>query len=592
MRWTDDRWSAMPKAPAAAFAAASASPCPIAAISQPSSGLPSIRTPYVLTPTYVRTPSHACASRKRQARRRRTRPADVPTGRMLRRVGTINVSAIYWSPSPATASRHPEVVRQPTSRAMRTDPLAYLGQELESLKEQKLYRQLRILEDEQKAHTTVDHKSVVNLSSNNYLGLTTHPKLRERALEGDRGLRRRHRIGADDRRHHGNPHGARTPARRLQEGREGRRVPERVHGQRRHRLGDPDERRRRHLRRAEPREHHRRLPAEPRDDQGLPAQGRRRGAPDHQGAAGGRSASCSSPTASSAWTATSARCRRLCELAEETGCIMMVDDAHASGVFGKNGRGTIDHFGMHGRVDVQVGHAVEGDRRPRRLRRRQRQPDRLPLSPRAAVPVLDLPSAVGRAGLHGRAGRSDGGAGNHRTVVGRILVSSKRGCTGSGSTPALSESPITPVIAGEGAKAMMLSDKLFERGVFAQGIAFPTVARDKARVRTIVTATHTREDLQYRARRVRGGRPGDRPDLTCRHGPSSRIGVRTALVRCVDARHRARRHRRGSAAAVHARHARRVPVLLARARRGSAGARAVVARGRCCASARSSSRSR
>jgi glycine C-acetyltransferase len=61
----------------------------------------------------------------------------------------------------------------------------------------------------------------------------------------------------------------------------------------------------------------------------------------------------------------------------------------------------------------------------------------------------------------------------------------------------VSESPITPVIVGEGAKAMLLSDKLFERGVFAQGIAYPTVARDKARVRTIVTATHTRDQLQF-----------------------------------------------------------------------------------------------
>src|SRR6476659_5736096 len=65
---------------------------------------------------------------------------------------------------------------------MRNDPLAYLGTELDSLREQKLFRQLRILDDEQKAHTTVDHKSVVNLSSNNYLGLTTHPRLRAAAL--------------------------------------------------------------------------------------------------------------------------------------------------------------------------------------------------------------------------------------------------------------------------------------------------------------------------------------------------------------------------------------------------------------------------
>src|ERR1043166_1782399 len=66
---------------------------------------------------------------------------------------------------------------------MRTDPLAFLGTELDSLKAQKLYRHLRVLGDEQKAHTTVDGKSVVNLSSNNYLGLTTHPRLREAALK-------------------------------------------------------------------------------------------------------------------------------------------------------------------------------------------------------------------------------------------------------------------------------------------------------------------------------------------------------------------------------------------------------------------------
>ena len=61
----------------------------------------------------------------------------------------------------------------------------------------------------------------------------------------------------------------------------------------------------------------------------------------------------------------------------------------------------------------------------------------------------------------------------------------------------MSESPITPVIVGEAALATKLSDELFERGVFAQAISFPTVARDRARVRTIVTATHTRDDLQF-----------------------------------------------------------------------------------------------
>ena len=66
---------------------------------------------------------------------------------------------------------------------MRPDPLSFLTTELETLKAQGLYRHLRVLSDEQKAKTTVDDRQVVNLSSNNYLGLTTHPKLRERALE-------------------------------------------------------------------------------------------------------------------------------------------------------------------------------------------------------------------------------------------------------------------------------------------------------------------------------------------------------------------------------------------------------------------------
>ena len=73
----------------------------------------------------------------------------------------------------------------------------------------------------------------------------------------------------------------------------------------------------------------------------------------------------------------------------------------------------------------------------------------------------------------------------------------KSGLQTIGFNTGLSESPITPVIVGDGALAMRLSDRLFEKGVFAQGIAFPTVARDKGRVRTIVTATHTREELQF-----------------------------------------------------------------------------------------------
>ena len=180
-----------------------------------------------------------------------------------------------------------------------------------------------------------------------------------------------------------------------------------------------DERGRRHLGRVEPRQHHRRLPAEPRRRS---RSSRTRTSTPRAGSSRScrrPSASCSSPTASSAWTATSGRCPALCELAEETGCIMMVDDAHASGVFGKNGRGTVDHFGMHGRVDIQVGTLSKAIGALGGYVAGNAEPDRLPLSPGASVPVLDLASAGRRRGLHGRAGRPDGGAGNHRTVVGQ-----------------------------------------------------------------------------------------------------------------------------------------------------------------------------
>jgi glycine C-acetyltransferase len=175
---------------------------------------------------------------------------------------------------------------------------------------------------------------------------------------------------------------------------------------------------------------------------------------------------------------------------------MMVDDAHASGVFGSNGRGTIDHFGMHGRVDVQVGTLskaigalggyVAGSRalieflyhRARPFLFSTSHPPAVAAACLAAIDVLlEEPQIIDRLWENTRF--------------------FKKGLVELGFDTGISESPITPVIVGDGALAMTLSDRLFADGVFAQGIAFPTVARDKARVRTIVTATHTREDLQF-----------------------------------------------------------------------------------------------
>src|SRR5688500_2398045 len=186
----------------------------------------------------------------------------------------------------------------------------------------------------------------------------------------------------------------------------------------------------------------------------------------------------------------------LCDLADEFGCIMMVDDAHASGVFGANGRGTIDHFGVHGRVDVQVGTLskaigalggyVAGSRalieflyhRARPFLFSTSHPPAVAAACIAAIDVLiEEPQIIEQLWDNARF--------------------FKAGLQRLGFNTGASESPITPVIVGDGTTAMKLSDRLFDEGVFAQGIAFPTVAKDKARVRTIVTATHSRADLEF-----------------------------------------------------------------------------------------------
>jgi glycine C-acetyltransferase len=186
----------------------------------------------------------------------------------------------------------------------------------------------------------------------------------------------------------------------------------------------------------------------------------------------------------------------LCDVADEFGCIMMVDDAHASGVFGTNGRGTIDHFGLHGRVDIQVGTLskaigalggyVAGSRalieflyhRARPFLFSTSHPPAVAASCLAAIDVLESePQLIERLWDNARFFKS--------------------GLQSLGFDTGTSESPITPVIVGDAALAMKLSDVLFDNGVFAQGIGFPTVARGKARVRTIVTATHTRDELQF-----------------------------------------------------------------------------------------------
>jgi glycine C-acetyltransferase len=165
-------------------------------------------------------------------------------------------------------------------------------------------------------------------------------------------------------------------------------------------------------------------------------------------------------------------------------------------VFGANGRGTVDHFGMHGRVDIQVGTLskaigalggyVAGSRTLIEFLYHRARPflfstSHPPGVAAACIAALDILE-------------------QEPEIIERLWDNTrffKKGLEDLGFDTGASQSPITPVIAGEGSLAMKLSDRLFEEGVFAQGIAFPTVARDKARVRTIVTATHTRGELQF-----------------------------------------------------------------------------------------------
>ena len=378
---------------------------------------------------------------------------------------------------------------------MRQDPLSYLTDEINSLKQQNLYRRLRVLEDEQKAHTTFDHRSVVNLSSNNYLGLTTHPRLRQRALEAveafgvgtgsvrtiagtmamhvelERKLAEFKKVEAVVVFQSGFTANAGTVSAILTK--EDVVISDELN----HASIIDGCRLSRAAIKVFP---HKDVEAARKIITGLPAGQRKLLITDGVFSMDGDLGPLP----------------ELCELAEETGCIMMVDDAHASGVFGKNGRGTIDHFGVHGRVDVQVGTLskaigalggyVAGTQalinflhhRARPFLFSTSHPPAVAAACLAAIDVLlEEPEIIDRLWENTRFFKS--------------------GLEALGFKTGVSESPITPVITGDGALAMKLSDRLFQEGVFAQGIAFPTVAKDKARVRTIVTATHTREDLQY-----------------------------------------------------------------------------------------------
>ncbi|MBM3755016.1 MAG: glycine C-acetyltransferase [Acidobacteria bacterium] len=184
----------------------------------------------------------------------------------------------------------------------------------------------------------------------------------------------------------------------------------------------------------------------------------------------------------------------LCAIAGKYGAIMMVDDAHSSGVLGRNGRGTVDHFGLHGRVDIQVGTLSKAvgvlggyvcgtrdfiDYLYHRARPFLFSTSHPPAVTAACLAAFDL--------LESEPERIETLRANTRHF--------KAALAAAGFDTGRSETPITPIMVGEAAAAHAFSRALFEEGLFATGIGFPTVPQGKARIRAIVTATHTREHL-------------------------------------------------------------------------------------------------
>ena len=182
------------------------------------------------------------------------------------------------------------------------------------------------------------------------------------------------------------------------------------------------------------------------------------------------------------------------DAAEEAGAAVLVDDAHGSGVLGRAGRGTVDHFGLSGRVAIQVGTLskavgslggyVAG---PTALREVLTQRARPFLFSTSHPPAVVAACREALRVMHDEPELQErlwAGARHFKAELARLGFDTGR-----------SETPITPVMMGDPETAMRFSDRLMAQGVFAQPVVFPTVAADRARIRTIVTAAHTTDQL-------------------------------------------------------------------------------------------------
>ena len=188
----------------------------------------------------------------------------------------------------------------------------------------------------------------------------------------------------------------------------------------------------------------------------------------------------------------------LVEVAEAYGAMIMVDDAHGEGVLGRGGRGIVDHFGLHGRVDVEVGTLskafgvvggfISGTAELVDYLRQKARPNLFS----SALTVPDVAANLASVEI---LEESD-------DLVRKLWSNGKlfkERMKGYGFNIGQSQTPITPVILGEAAVARSFSARLFEEGIFAQAIAFPTVPKGTARIRVMVSAAHEPEDLEMAA---------------------------------------------------------------------------------------------
>jgi glycine C-acetyltransferase len=384
-----------------------------------------------------------------------------------------------------------------TTQTTRTNPLTYLTEQLNELKQKGTHFKLRVLEDEQAPECTFDGKHVINLASNNYLGLTTHPKLREAALAATR----KYGVGSG---------AVRTIAGTMKIHME---LEEKIArfkdveacvvfqsgfaanaGTVSAVLGKDDFIVSDELNHASIIDGARLSKAKIlvfRHKDMAHAEEQLASVKDQPG----RKLLITDGVFS--MDGDIAPLPELCSLAEKFNCIMMVDDAHSSGVLGRNGRGTVDHLGCHGRVHIQVGTLskaigamggyVCGSRelidflyhRARPFLFSTGHPPSVIATCQAAFRLLDSP---------------DG-----EKLLKKLWSNTKffqRRLKTLGFSTGATQTPITPIHVGEGAKAFEFSRRLYDAGVYIPAVGFPTVPEGKARLRAMVTATHKRAELE------------------------------------------------------------------------------------------------